>query len=175
MRNNIHHAMRNHLLSHDLHGGLSKRNTHDALIAQQLLIDITSQKKLQGTLLNVYTSKCYDRIHSNLENISLQRLDCPKSVSDEISRKTKNMNHHVHTAYGDSKTYFQSPPNEVWSGVIQGNAASGISWIAQEQWILESLDNLHQGTTIYAPSNTIKYKTQVTSYVDNNNFMIVHS
>ena len=131
MRRTINNAIQKNIISHDLHGGLPKRSTHDALLSQQIIIDITNQSNQSGTLLNVDASKCFDRIYGNMENISLQRIGLHELTGNTISTATKNTQHHVRTSYGDSNNYFQSPDNNIWSGVGKGNAAAGPRWLAQ--------------------------------------------
>ena len=40
--------------------------------------------------------------------------------------------------------------------------------------MLDTLRDFHSGTTIHDPTNKIRYNTQVTSYIDDNNFLLIN-
>ena len=81
----IHKAMRCKYtrteLGTDMYGGRPKKSTHDDLMSQTLSYDIQSQSLKSGTLINIDTSKCFDKIYPNLENIALQRIGIHPSLA----------------------------------------------------------------------------------------------
>lgn len=139
----IHKAMRrnysNSALGGDMYGGRPKMSTHNSLMSQTLSYDIQSQLLKTGTLINIDASKCFDKIYPNLANIALQRIGIHPSLAILFSETSKKMTHQITTHQGVMPPTLTAPDNSCYSGVGQGNAASGIAWLALESLILKAL------------------------------------
>ena len=108
----MYHPETENILGNDMHGGRQHRTAHDAMITQQLLINIAAQQQRSVTILNLDASKCYDRIFPNIANIALRRLGLPKGVTNAFTKTLVNMKHHVKTIYGISKQYIPQEKTE---------------------------------------------------------------
>ena len=158
-----------HDLGLDMYGIRPQMSTHDALMHQCLQLDITQQMHSKASLVNLDATKCFDNIFPNLANIALQILGIHEKITTLFAKTARTMCHRIKTAYGVSKTVLRAPKHTLWSGVGQGNAAAGPSWIAVEKIILKAWGKYHPMVRRMNPGKTI-----IIAYVDDNNIFSPH-
>lgn len=84
------------------------------------------------------------------------------------------MQHHVRTAEGTSIDCIQQSPQEYWSGVCQGSAAAGTTWIAVESIILEAYSKMTKINKISGPGESEPIERRITGYVNDKNINICY-
>jgi hypothetical protein len=72
---------------------------------------------------------CYDRIAHTVVNLTLQWLGIPKPALQSMLATIQEMEHHIWTAFGDSKRLCGNdqghPPPR---GILQGSGAGPVGW-----------------------------------------------
>lgn len=162
-------------LGTNMYGGLPHLGTTDALYHQNLLMDLSAQTFTPTSIIKLDASKCYDRIYPNLSNISLQHIDAHPHIATVYWQTTKEMIHHINTAYGILPPHYVATNDGLYSGVGQGNSASGISWIAVKTLILKVMKQQHIiGKRYTYTHKNISHESLVVGYIDDNNILSTH-
>ena len=60
------------IIGTNMHGGIKKRSTTDAIITQILLLDIANYFKYPTTIMSMDAEKCFDRIPPHIANIAMR-------------------------------------------------------------------------------------------------------
>jgi hypothetical protein len=84
--------------------------------------------------------RCYDRIARTVVNLALQRLGVPKPALQSMLAVIQEMEHHIQTAFGDSKgSYGNNPRQPPPQGIQQGSRAGPAGWAANAAVIIKSM------------------------------------
>lgn len=163
------HVEKHNLLGNEMHGGCTGRTTHDALHTQNLTYNISLKSKTDLTSISLDATKCFDRIFPNVATIALSRLGLPLNVGISIAKTIEEMKHKVCTAGGTSTQQIGDTKNSMWSGVCQGSAAAGPSWIALESMMLKVMETKIEGTKVQCPKRELTYQNTIVGYIDDTN------
>ncbi|MGL5936571.1 MAG: endonuclease/exonuclease/phosphatase family protein [Cetobacterium sp.] len=83
---------------------------------------------------------CYDRIAHTVVNLALQRLGVPKPAVQSMLTVIQEMEHHIRTAFGDSKgTYGNNSRQPPPQGILQGSGAGPAGWAAIAAVIIKAM------------------------------------
>lgn len=158
-------------LGTDMYGFHPNNSTQYDLFHQNMTLDIHQQQYNKVTLLNLDASKFFDRIFTNIANISLQGIGVNKKITTIFSKKAHTMTHRINTSYGISHTNISAPNNKLWSGVDQVNAAADPRWISIERIILSAWNTFIPPEIVYNPTYSRPHASNVIAYVDDNNIL----
>jgi len=121
----------NHLLAEKQYGSQKFKLAIHQCLNKCLLYDLIRFKQQPAALCSNDAKSCYDRITLLAAALCLCRLGCPLTVADSMITTIHEMNHHVHTTYGDSKI---SASRSSWqapiAGIGQGNGSGPHIWAA---------------------------------------------
>ena len=70
------------------------------------------------------------------------------------------MEHSVRTAHGTSSYSIKNETDIPWTGVCQGSAAAGPTWMAVEQLIIKTFVKECKGVKIQDPSGIHRYRSE---------------
>ena len=162
------------LLGNDMHGGRQKRTAQQALLTQQLTFNISRQKRLQYSVINLDATKCFDRIYPNLAVITMTKIGSPKGMIVSLAKTLNGMQHRIRTAHGLSTNTISAPHSELWSGVGQGGGASIPIWLSMELPMLESLKKFSKGIELSDPTMQHTFRAMAIGFIDDNNIIITY-
>ena len=135
---------------------------------------------LQTKLFRVWisyleSSKYFNKIFSNIYNISLQRIVDHPNIETVFSETVHKISHKIILKYGLSSQSLCEPNVSLLSGVWKGNEASGRSWMDIESIILQSFQrNCTPEEILIDPYHKIQYKFQVIGFIYDNNIISIH-
>ena len=176
IRQTMHRQSTIRSLGSDMYGGRPQLSELYALMHQNLTFDWKKLTVAPSSLINLDASKCFDRIYPNLANIALQRIGIHPNIATIFSETAIKMKHQIKTVHGLFPTCFMAPSDKIYSGVGQGNAAAGISWLSIESILLKAYTT-HPNTShiINDPSGKVQHTSAVIGFVDDNNILSTYT
>jgi len=127
----MYQAEQNHFLAEEQYGSQKFKLAIHQCLNKCLLYDLICFKRQPAALCSNDAKSCYDRITLFTAALCLCMLGCPFTAADSMITTIHEMNHHVRTMYGDSKT---SASRASWqapiTGIGQGNGAGPHIWAA---------------------------------------------
>jgi hypothetical protein len=83
---------------------------------------------------------CYDRIAHTVVNLALQRLGVPKPALQSMLATIQEMEHHIRTAFGDSKgSYGNDPTQPPPQGILQGSGSGPAGWASIAAVVIKAM------------------------------------
>ena len=158
-------------LGEEMHGVRRGHTDHDALVTQQINIDIATQYRHPGNILNLYASNFFDRLFPGMSAIAMRRVGVPKTVTTSLMMTISKMSHRVRMAHVVSPNSIAPLPGEVWNGVGQGSGESSPIWLFTEEVMLKAYKQLAKGVEWNDPLSSERYMANVIGYIDNNNLI----
>ena len=117
------------------HHGLNKRLLYDQVQFQRRPIILCSND----------AKSCYDRIVHSIASIAMQRLGIPLQPITCMIITIQEMDHYIHTAYGDSSISMSGTEegDVPFQGILQGNGSGPVLWLAVSTPLINMMR--HQG------------------------------
>ena len=81
-------------------------------------------------IASVDASQCYNQIQHTAASVSCQAWGVPLVALTSLLTTIQAMNIHLCTAYGDTDEAILNNPDDPFQGVLQGNGASPVIWLA---------------------------------------------
>ncbi len=125
----MYQAEQHNLLAEEQYGSHKFKSAIHQCLNKCLLYNLIRFRRQPAALCSNDAKSCYDWITLLAATLCLCRLGCPFSAVDSMITTIHEMNHHVHTTYGDSNT---SASRSSWQapidGIGQGNGAGPHIW-----------------------------------------------
>jgi len=134
----MHQAERHNLMAPEQFGSRKFKTMIHQCLNKQLFYDFQQFTRSPAALCSNDTKSCYDRITLLAAALCLCRLGASKSMVSSMITTIHEMEHHIHTTYGDSKisascSSWQAPT----AGIGQGNGAGPHIWAAVSTLIFQ--------------------------------------
>jgi len=102
----IKNALSNISILAESYGSQPECTAIQVLLNQEIMANITGQAWMTLAVVKADCLTCYNSIPYPLALIACQHLDMPPSVLEMIFSRIKNMHIFLHTAHGDSTTFY---------------------------------------------------------------------
>jgi len=127
----MYQAEQNNLLAEEQYGSWKFKSAIHQCLNKCLLYDLIHFKRQLAALCSNDVKSCYDRITRLVAALCLCRFGCLFTAADCMITTIHEMNHHIHTTYGDSK--ISASCSSWWApiaGIGQGNSVGPHIWAA---------------------------------------------
>jgi hypothetical protein len=171
---------------------LAVAESHDALAVEQfgsrkflsavnqslnkaLTFDVWRQNRSSAALCSNDAKGCYDRIVHNVASLCMQRVRVPHEPIVSMFGTIQRLQHHVRTAYGDSKRFFSADDGKVpIQGVGQGNGAGPQIWALVSTPIFNMLRSMELGARFCSPISKKEMLLVGFGFVDDTDLAVSH-
>ncbi|MCA1807666.1 MAG: hypothetical protein LC687_07455 [Actinobacteria bacterium] len=127
-------------LTRDNYGGRKRHIATEVSLNSVLTYNMVWGRRGRAIIMSNDAKGCYDRISHTVVNLCLRRFGSSKPALQSMLRTIQEMDHHVRTAFGDSKDSYgrksREPPPQ---GILQGNGAAGAGWAAIASVLIETM------------------------------------
>jgi hypothetical protein len=145
----------------------------DQSLNKALTFDIWRQNRTCAALCSNDAKGCYNHIVHNVASLCMQRVRVPKEPIVSMFGTIQSLQHHVRTAFGDSKWYFSASNNTTpIQGVGQGNGAGPQIWALISTPIFNMLRSMGLGTMMRSPISDQELSFAGFGFVDDTDLAI---
>lgn len=141
------HAEQHHQLAEEQNGSRKKKSAIAHALNKHLSYDLMQQTKTPGALCSNDAKSCYDHILHVVASLCLQCLGLPELAIMCMFTTLQNMEHTIHTVYGDSSRKYGG---HLWivpmQGSLQGNGAGPMLWAVVSTPVLKVMKTEGFGT-----------------------------
>jgi hypothetical protein len=124
----------------------------DQSLNKALAFDAWRLSRVPAALCSNDAKGCYDRIVHNVASLCMQRVRVPKEPIISMFGTIQSLQHHVRTAFGDSRRFFSARRGPVpIQGVGQGNGAGPQIWALVSTPIFNMLRSKNLGMKVHTP------------------------
>jgi hypothetical protein len=131
------------------------RKAHKAIdqaLNKVLTNDLLQQLKVPGAICSNDAKSCYDLIVHAPASLSMQRQGVPWCAVVCLFETLQNLEHYIHTAYGDSSSFYGGSHWIIpMHGIRQGNGAGPAIWAVVSMPLLNMLRASGVGSHFISP------------------------
>ena len=150
-RDTMQTAEANKLIPREQYGSRKQKQAILHAVNKRLLYDITHYQRRPAALCSNDAKSCYDRIIHSVASMALQRLGMPEQPVTCMLVSIQDFEHHVRTAFGDSKSVLVNEAGIPFQGLCQGNGASPTVWVAVSAPLLDMMRDADHGIYLQSP------------------------
>jgi hypothetical protein len=119
------------VLARDNLGGRKGMRSVEVSMNQQLTYNLIWAARARAVIISNDAKGCFDRISHVVAILALRRLGVPRPALQSMIETIQEMEHHIRTSFGDSKSsYGPNPTGPPPQGILQGNGAGPATWTA---------------------------------------------
>jgi hypothetical protein len=145
----------------------------DQSLNKALTFHIWRQHRTCAALCSNDAKGCYDRIVHNVASLCMQRVRVPKEPIVSMFGTIQSLQHHVRTAFGDSKRYSSAYNDSTpIQGVGQGNGAGPQIWALISTPIFNMVRSMGLGTNLRSPISDHELSFAGFGFVDDTDLAI---
>jgi hypothetical protein len=172
-RDVMHHVKELGLLPPDQGGSRKDHRSNELCLNKVLAFDIMRQLRQSGALCCNDAKSCYDRIVHAIAILCMVRLGCLFAPVVSMFKTLQSAVYKIRTVYGDSDTTVNSPSQQPFQGIGQGNRCGPALWVAVSAPIIQMLYTAGYGMTVLSAVSGTLVAIACFAFVDDTD--VIHS
>ena len=111
-------------------GGRRNHKAVELILNTQMMDNILIIKRKPGIICSNDAKLCFNHIIHSIFAICLRRLGVHENPIKSTIETLQNLEHHVRTAFGDSKGFYKGSVDNPLQGIVQGYGTTSMGWIS---------------------------------------------